>query len=84
MYIFFLTLLQIICYLYLDSIGKVTALFKSADRDNSGFVDKNELKQICHSCNSKMTDADIDEILRQADKSGDDLISLQEFLNACT
>jgi calmodulin len=67
-----------------DFIKKLTAYFKQYDADNSGFLDKDELKKILGASGHKFTEAEINDILKKADKNGDNKISFPEFLEACT
>ncbi|CAL1530931.1 unnamed protein product [Lymnaea stagnalis] len=67
-----------------DFIAKLSALFKQYDNDNSGYLDKNELRKVLEASGHKFTDAEVNEILRNADSSGDGKISFEEFLDACT
>uniref|UniRef100_A0A0B6ZL79 EF-hand domain-containing protein n=1 Tax=Arion vulgaris TaxID=1028688 RepID=A0A0B6ZL79_9EUPU len=67
-----------------DFTRKLTALFKQYDSDKSGFLDKEELKKVLGASGHKFTDAEVNEILRNADKSGDGKISFKEFTDACT
>ncbi|KAK0043562.1 calmodulin-2/4 [Biomphalaria glabrata] len=66
-----------------DFLAKLAALFKKYDADNSGYLDKNELKKILEASGHKFTDQETNEILRNADKSGDGKISFEEFMDAC-
>ncbi|CAG5124758.1 unnamed protein product [Candidula unifasciata] len=65
-------------------IKKLTAMFKQYDCDNSGFLDKNELRKILEASSHKFTEDEVNDILKKADKSGDGKISFDEFLEACT
>ncbi|BFY97566.1 hypothetical protein BsWGS_00605 [Bradybaena similaris] len=65
-------------------IKKLTALFKQYDADNSGFLDKSELRKILECSGQKFTEDEMNEILKRADKTGDGKISFDEFLEACT
>ncbi|GFO44021.1 calmodulin [Plakobranchus ocellatus] len=65
-------------------IAKLAELFKKFDADNSGYLEKNELRKVLECCGHKFTEDEINEILRTADKSGDGKISFQEFFDACT
>ncbi|KAG0296791.1 hypothetical protein BGZ96_008519 [Linnemannia gamsii] len=57
------------------------ALFKSINKDNSGNVSSAELRSaLQHFGNSALSEADVDEIVHEADVSGDGRICLEEFL----
>ncbi|KAH9524732.1 hypothetical protein Btru_027645 [Bulinus truncatus] len=66
-----------------DFLAKLAALFKKYDADNSGYLDKNELRKILEASGHKFTEQEINEILKNADKSGDGKISFEEFMDAC-
>ncbi len=54
--------------------------FKFFDRDNSGYITAEELKQVLDTIGQKLTKAEIEEIIRQADVDGDHTINYQEFV----
>jgi calcium-dependent protein kinase len=57
---------------------RIAEAFQSIDRDGSGFIDKDELKEVLgKSC----TEEQIDEIIRTADKNNDGKISYEEFFS---
>ena len=66
------------------SIKKLSGLFSQYDADNSGYLDKNELRKVLEASGHKFTEAEINDILKSADTSGDGKISFEEFFNACT
>ncbi|CAL1530928.1 unnamed protein product [Lymnaea stagnalis] len=65
-----------------EFLNKLTALFHKFDKDSSGFLEKNEFKKVLEACGSKLTEAELAEILRKTDTSRDGKISLEEFLSA--
>lgn len=66
------------------SIQEFKEFFKKYDADNSGFLDKNELKKILTESGHKFTEAETDEILKRADANKDNKISFEEFISAFT
>ncbi|KAF9430624.1 hypothetical protein BGZ94_005629 [Podila epigama] len=61
-----------------DAYGR---LFKSLNKDGSGNLSAAELRAgLAHFGNSSLSEADIDEIIHEADVSGDGRITLEEFL----
>ncbi|KAF9193327.1 calmodulin-like 3 [Haplosporangium sp. Z 767] len=57
------------------------ALFRSINKDGSGNVSAAELRAaLQHYGNSSLSEADVDEIVHEADVSGDGRITLEEFL----
>ncbi|KAF9924698.1 hypothetical protein FBU30_005391, partial [Linnemannia zychae] len=56
-------------------------LFKTINKDNSGNVSSAELRTaLLHFGDSSLSEADVDEIVHEADVSGDGRICLEEFL----
>lgn len=49
--------------------------FKFFDKDNSGYITAEELKQVLDSIGQKLSKAEIEEIIRQADVDGDHTIN---------
>ncbi|KAG0356591.1 hypothetical protein BC939DRAFT_439811 [Gamsiella multidivaricata] len=57
------------------------ALFKSINKDGSGNVSAAEIRAaLQHFGNSSLSEADVDEIVHEADVSGDGRVTLEEFL----
>ncbi|KAG0053172.1 calmodulin-like 3 [Gryganskiella cystojenkinii] len=57
------------------------ALFHSINKDGSGNVSAAELRAaLQHFGNSSLSEADVDEIVHEADVSGDGRITIEEFL----
>jgi calcium-dependent protein kinase len=59
---------------------KLTAAFKLFDKDNNGTISPQELKDVM-SATGQISDAAIDEILKQADENNDGEIEFNEFCN---
>ena len=45
--------------------------FKVFDRDNDGFISAAELRHVMASLDENLTDAEIDEVIREVDMNGD-------------
>ena len=45
--------------------------FKVFDRDNNGFISAAELRHVMTSIGEKLTDDEVDEMIREADQDGD-------------
>ncbi len=59
--------------------------FKTFDKDGSGKISKDELKNVVTSYGKmKMTDEDAEDMLRAADFDGDGLINYEEFVKMFT
>uniref|UniRef100_A0A0B6ZK59 EF-hand domain-containing protein n=1 Tax=Arion vulgaris TaxID=1028688 RepID=A0A0B6ZK59_9EUPU len=67
-----------------EFIKELAAVFKQYDGDNSGFLDKTELTKILVDCGHNLKPAEVAEILKKADRSGDGKISFDEFVVAFT
>lgn len=59
------------------------AAFKKVDTDNSGFIDRNELKALMDEASQgnfpSVTEAELDEIYKGLDTNNDGKISVDEF-----
>ncbi|KAK9762648.1 hypothetical protein K7432_011429 [Basidiobolus ranarum] len=56
-------------------------VFQELDRDNSGYIDKNNLRETMEALGQQPNDEDLDEMLDEADKDGDGVIDFSEFTN---
>lgn len=54
------------------------------DKDRNGFISASELRHVMCSMGEKLTDRDIQEMLREADIDGDGQVRLQFFSHGCT
>ena len=59
---------------------KLTAAFKLFDKDGNGTISPQELKDVM-SATGQISDAAIEEILKQADENNDGEIEFNEFCN---
>ncbi|CAG9942152.1 unnamed protein product [Clonostachys rosea f. rosea IK726] len=50
------------------------------DRDNNGFISAAELRHVMTSIGEKLTDDEVDEMIREADQDGDGRIDYNEFV----
>ena len=64
--------------------GVLMAEFKELDKDGSGYLSRDELKyaltRLYENIDLKLTDADIQALLNQADKNKDGKIQIEEFM----
>lgn len=73
-----------------DSEEEIREAFKVFDRDNNGFISAAELRHVMTSIGEKLTDDEVDEMIREADQDGDGRIDcmlqwlLCSFTNANT
>jgi len=54
-----------------DSEEEIREAFKVFDRDNNGFISAAELKHVMTSIGEKLTNEEVDEMIREADQDGD-------------
>lgn len=65
-----------------DSEEEIREAFKVFDRDNNGFISAAELRHVMTSIGEKLTDDEVDEMIREADQDGDGRIDC-ECSNIC-
>jgi calmodulin len=62
-----------------DSEEEIREAFKVFDRDNNGFISAAELRHVMTSIGEKLTDDEVDEMIREADQDGDGRIDCEAF-----
>jgi calmodulin len=62
-----------------DSEEEIREAFKVFDRDNNGFISAAELRHVMTSIGEKLTDDEVDEMIREADQDGDGRIDCECF-----
>ena len=59
-------------------------VFMTLDDDGSGYITDDEIKMIMHALGEKVTDQDIQEMIKFADSDGDDQVTLEDFMRVMT
>ena len=54
--------------------------FKVLDKDGNGFISADELKQVINNLGEKLTDEEVNELIREADIDDDGQINYEEFV----
>merc|ERR1719284_2299860 len=63
-----------------DTEEELIEAFKVFDRDEDGFISAGELRSSMMNLGEKLTDAEVDEMIREADMDGDGQINYDEFV----
>ena len=65
-----------------DSEEEIREAFKVFDRDNNGYISAAELRHVMTSIGEKLTDDEVDEMIREADQDGDGRIDCTCLYNS--
>eukprot|EP00168_Porphyra_purpurea_P010484 TRINITY_DN25_c0_g1_i2.p2 TRINITY_DN25_c0_g1~~TRINITY_DN25_c0_g1_i2.p2 ORF type:complete len:152 (-),score=64.87 TRINITY_DN25_c0_g1_i2:53-508(-) len=63
-----------------DSQAEILEAFKVFDKDNSGKISADELRQVMNNLGEKLSDEEVNEMIREADTNGDGEIDVKEFI----
>lgn len=63
-----------------DSEEEIKEAFKVFDKDGNGFISAAELRHVMTNLGEKLTDDEVDEMIREADVDGDGQINYEEFV----
>lgn len=56
--------------------------FKVFDKDGNGYITSSEFKYFMTTMGEKLSEEEVDEIIREVDKDGDEQIDYEEFVNS--
>ncbi|PWU83760.1 putative calmodulin [Trypanosoma cruzi] len=63
-----------------DSEERSRSAFRVFDKDGNGFISAAELRHVMTNLGEKLTDEEVDEMIREADVDGDGQINYEEFV----
>jgi calmodulin len=63
-----------------DSEEELKEAFKVFDKDGNGFISAAELRHVMTNLGEKLTDEEVDEMIREADVDGDGQVNYDEFV----
>jgi len=63
-----------------DSEEELKEAFKVFDKDGNGFISAAELRHVMTNLGEKLTDEEVDEMIREADVDGDGQVNYEEFV----
>jgi len=63
-----------------DNEDEIKEAFKVFDKDGNGFISAAELRHVMTNLGEKLTDDEVDEMIREADIDGDNQINYAEFV----
>lgn len=67
-----------------DLEAEIAEAFKVFDRNGDGKISAAELRHVLTSIGEKLSDADVDQMIREADTNNDGEIDIQEFTQLLT
>jgi len=68
------------CTLTLSFVGSVNSRNAEIDKDGNGYISAAELRHVMTNLGEKLTDNEVDEMIREADVDGDGQINYEEFV----
>lgn len=68
----------------IDSTQEIKEAFRVFDKEGKGYISAADLRNVMTNLGEKLTDEEIDEMIREADIDGDGLINYEEFVQMMT
>ncbi|GBP79245.1 Calmodulin [Eumeta japonica] len=62
-----------------DSEEEIREAFRVFDKDGNGFISAAELRHVMTNLGEKLTDEEVDEMIREADIDGDGQVNYEDF-----
>ena len=66
-----------------DSEEEIREAFRVFDKDGNGFISAAELRHVMTNLGEKLTDEEVDEMIREADIDGDGQVNYEGNLSIC-
>ncbi|KAG1347705.1 neo-calmodulin [Cocos nucifera] len=63
-----------------DAEEELKEAFKVFDKDQNGYISASELKHVMISLGEKLTDEEVDQMIKEADLDGDGQVNYEEFV----
>ncbi|KAG5574177.1 hypothetical protein H5410_063943 [Solanum commersonii] len=67
-----------------DSEEELKEAFRVFDKDQNGFISAAELRHVMTNLDEKLTDEEVDDMIREADVDGDGQINYDQFVKVMT
>lgn len=68
----------------IDSTEEIKEAFRVFDKESKGYISAAELRNVMTNLAEKLTDEEVDEMIREADIDGDGQINYEEFVQMMT
>ncbi|XP_072976911.1 calmodulin-1 [Typha angustifolia] len=67
-----------------DAEEELKEAFKVFDKDQNGFISASELRNVMINLGEKLTDEEVEQMIREADVDGDGQVNYEEFVRMMT